>query len=205
MAEPTGGQLILASASPFRRKMLEAAGLQFEVAPADIDEAALKRSLAVATPRLGPASVAEALARAKAEAVARNHPSAIVIGADQVLALGDELFDKPGNLAEARAQLERLRSRTHTLHSAAVLAQQGRIVWTCVEAANLTMRQFSPEFLEGYLSLAGTAVCRTVGAYEIEGAGIQLFERVEGDHFTIIGLPLLSLLAELRDRGVLRT
>jgi septum formation protein len=204
MPEPTGGQLILASASPFRRKMLEAAGLQFEVAPADIDEAALKHSLAVAMPRPSPAAIAEALARAKAEAVERGHPGSIVIGADQVLALEDELFDKPRNLAEARAQLERLRGRTHTLHSAAALVQQGRVVWTCVEAAKLTMRQFSPEFLEGYLSRAGTAVCRTVGAYEIEGVGIQLFERVEGDHFTIIGLPLLSLLAELRARGVLR-
>ena len=203
MPESIGGQLILASASPFRRKMLEAAGVQFEAVPADIDEAALKRRLAGAAPRPGPAAVAEALARAKAEAVARNHPNSVVIGADQVLALGDELLDKPGSVAEARAQLERLRGRTHTLHSAAVLAQGGRIVWTCVEAARLTMRQFSDEFLEGYLARAGTAVCRTVGAYEIEGAGVQLFERVEGDHFTIIGLPLLSLLAELRARGVL--
>lgn len=205
MPERSGRQVILASASPFRRNMLEAAGVQFEAVPADIDEAALKRYLADTTPRPGPTAVAEALARAKAEAVARNHPSAIVIGADQVLALGDELLDKPGSVSEARAQLERLRGRTHTLHSAAVLAQQGGIVWACVETAKLTMRQFSAEFLEAYLSRTGTAVCRTVGAYEIEGAGVQLFERVEGDHFTVLGLPLLPLLDWLRREGLLES
>ena len=203
MAEGSAPQVILASASSFRRRLLEAAGLQFEVVPADVDEAALKRGLAAAVPRPGPGTVAEALARAKAEAVGRNHPDALVIGADQVLALDEELFDKPSDLAEARAQLERLRGRTHTLHTAAVLAQDGKIVWTCVEEAMLTMRAFSRQFLDAYLAHCGAAVCRTVGAYEIEGAGIQLFERVEGDHFTIIGLPLLALLAELRSRGAL--
>jgi septum formation protein len=183
--------------------MLEAAGLQFEVTPADVDEAALKRSLARATPKPAPGPVAEALARAKAEAVGRSHPTALVIGADQVLALGDELFDKPGDIAQARAQLERLRGRTHTLHSAAVLAHGGGIVWACVEEARLSMRPFSAEFLDDYLARCGAAVCRTVGAYEIEGAGIQLFDRIEGDHFTIIGLPLLALLAQLRARGAL--
>src|SRR5262249_50300047 len=145
------------------------------------------------------------LARAKAEAVGREHPGTLVIGADQTLAVGEELFDKPGDTAIARTQLEQLRGKTHTLHSAAVLAQDASIVWTCVEEARLTMRNFSAAFLDAYLASRGEAVCRTVGAYEIESAGIQLFERVEGDHFTIIGLPLIPLLAELRSRGVLPT
>jgi septum formation protein len=203
MAEPSAPQVILASASTFRRRLLEAAGLRFEVVPADVDEAAIKRGLAVAVPRPSPGTVAQALARAKAESVGRNHPDALVIGADQVLALDEELFDKPSDMAEARAQLERLRGRTHTLHTAVVLTHDGKVVWTCVEEAMLTMRAFSAEFLDAYLARSGDAVCRTVGAYEIEGTGIQLFERVEGDHFTIIGLPLLALLAELRSRGAL--
>jgi septum formation protein len=201
MAEPSAPRLILASGSPHRRKLLEAAGLVFEVVASGVDEAPLKRSLSAATP----AAVADTLARAKAEAVARKHARALVIGADQVLALGDELFDKPGDLGEARAQLERLRGRTHRLHTAAALAQDGEIVWTRVEEATLTMRSFSPAFLEGYLARSGASLCHSVGAYEIEGIGIQLFERVEGDHFTIIGLPLIPLLAELRSRGVLPT
>jgi septum formation protein len=205
MPEKSAPPVILASASPFRRKMLEAAGVRFATVPADVNEAALKRRLAAVGSRPSPGAVAEILARAKAEAVGRKHPDALTIGADQVLALDDELFDKPVDLAAARAQLERLRGRTHTLHSAVVLAQDGEIVWTCVEDARLTMRNFSAEFLDAYLARSGEAVCTTVGAYEIEGAGIQLFERVEGDHFTIIGLPLIPLLAELRSRGVLAT
>jgi septum formation protein len=183
--------------------MLEAAGVQFEAVVADVDEGAIKRQLVSVTPRSSPGAVAQTLARAKAEAVGRRHPHALIIGADQVLALGEELFDKPRDMAQARAQLERLRGRTHTLHSAAVLALNGKVAWTCVEQATLTMRAFSLEFLDAYLAHTGEAACRTVGAYEIEGAGIQLFERVEGDHFTIIGLPLLPLLAELRSRGAI--
>jgi septum formation protein len=203
MAEGDAPRLILASASPFRRRMLEAAGLQFEAVPAEVDEGALKRRLAAAVPKPGPAAIAEALAVAKAEAVSGGHPQAVVLGADQVLALGDELFDKPGDLAAARMQLERLRGRTHCLHTAVALARGGRTVWTRVEDATLTMRSFSAEFLDRYLARSGTRLCQTVGAYEIEGAGIQLFERVEGDHFTIIGLPLVPLLAELRTRGAI--
>jgi septum formation protein len=192
--------LILGSGSPYRRTMLEAAGVGFRVVPADVDEAALKRSLARQT---SPADVAEALARAKAAAVSAAHPDALVIGADQVLALGDELFDKPHDLAAARKQLERLRGNTHRLVSAVALAQRGEIVWTHLDEAVMSMRAFSAEFLERYIAQAGPELCRIVGAYEIEGPGIQLFERVEGDHFTIIGLPLLPLLAELRARGVI--
>lgn len=201
MAEPTRRQLVLASASPFRRRMLEAAGLFFGVTPADVDEAQLKRDLLESGST--PSTIAEALAAAKAEAVSVRLPEAIVIGADQVLALGTELFSKPGSTSEARGQLQRLRGKSHHLHTAAALAVGGEVVWGRVEIATLAMRPFSDAFLDRYLAEAGDRVCRTVGAYEIEGLGIQLFDRIEGDIFTIIGLPLLPLLAELRGRGVI--
>jgi septum formation protein len=197
--------LILGSASPYRRRMLEAAGLSFRVVTAAVDEAALKRRLAGASVKLAPADVAVALARAKAEAVSSSQPDALVIGADQILALDGELLDKPGTLEAARAQLNRLRGKVHRLVSAVALAQTGRTVWNHVDEAVLTMRRFSPEFLDAYLKQAGSAVSGIVGAYEIEGPGIQLFERVEGDHFTIIGLPLVPLLAELRSRGAIES
>ena len=199
----TSRPLILASGSPYRRKMLEAAGLSFHVVPADVDEAALKRGLAAQSPKPISAAVADALARAKAQSVSARHPDATVIGADQILALGDDLLDKPGDLAAARVQLERLRGKTHRLISAVVVAEAGKVLWTHVDEAVLTMRSFSPEFLDRYMAEAGPGLCQIVGAYEIEGPGIQLFERVEGDHFTIIGLPLVPLLAELRSRGVI--
>jgi septum formation protein len=194
-------RLVLASASPYRRRLLEAAGLGLEVLPAEVDEDAIKRRLTGAG--TAPKAVAEALARAKAEAVSGVRQRALVIGADQVLALGDTIFSKAVDAAEARRQLLALRGRSHQLHTAAVLATGGKIVWSAVETATLTMRQFSDAFLEDYLAAAGDQVTRTVGAYEIEGRGIQLFERIDGDTFTIIGLPLLPLLAELRARGVI--
>lgn len=195
--------LVLASTSPFRRRMLEAAGLSFEVMSPDVDEASLKRRYC--SSGAAPGAIAEALACAKAGAVSRRMPAALVIGADQVLALGDELFDKPADLAIAREQLLRLRGRAHQLHTAAALSLDGRIVWSHVESATLVMRSFSNELLEGYLAAMGSRLCQIVGGYEIEGRGIQLFERVDGDYFTVIGLPLLALLAELRNRGVLET
>lgn len=203
MASRVGSGLVLASGSIYRRRMLEAAGVAFEVVPADVDEAALKRLLAAAVPRPDGATIALALARAKAQSVSAQHRDATVIGADQILALGDELFDKPGDLAAARTQLERLRGKTHRLISAVVLAQGGKVVWENVDEARLTMRSFSPAFLDRYLAEAGNDLCRIVGAYEIEGHGIQLFDRVDGDHFTIIGLPLVPLLAALRARGMI--
>jgi nucleoside triphosphate pyrophosphatase len=201
MVERSRRQLVLASASPFRRRMLEAAGLSFEVAAADVDESALKRDLL----RCGsmPAAIAEALAAAKAESISARLPEALVIGADQVLALGQELFSKPASPSEAREQLLRLRGKSHQLHTAVCLADGGKAVWNHVETATLAMRPFSDAFLADYLRGAGDRVCHTVGAYEIEGPGIQLFERIEGSTFTIIGLPLLPLLAELRTRGAL--
>lgn len=196
--------LLLASASPFRRRLLEAAGVRFRVVAANVDEAALKHRLAADGSAIGPSSVSEALAAAKAGAVSSAFPESLVVGADQVLALGDEVFDKPGDLAGLRAQLERLRGRTHRLFSAVALAQEGKVVWSMVDCATLTMRNFSNAFLDAYLTESGDDLCRIVGGYEIEGPGIQLFDRVEGDYFTIIGLPLVPLLAELRAHGVVR-
>jgi septum formation protein len=198
-------ELVLASTSPFRRRMLQAAGLSFSAVAPEVDESILKRELASKQPPAGASDVAAALARAKAQAVSARMPAALVIGADQVLALGDELFDKPGDLARARTQLQRLRGRPHQLHTAAALAEGGEIVWRRTEIATLHMRPFSDAFLDAYLAEAGPGIFATIGGYEVEGRGIQLFERIDGDHFTIIGLPLLPLLAELRDRGVIAT
>jgi septum formation protein len=198
-----GVPVLLASASPYRRKMLQDAGLSFDVVTASVDEAALKREFLARTPKPSAGAIASALAQAKAEAVSRTRRDALVIGADQVLIAGDDLLDKPGSAAAARAQLARLRGKTHRLISAVSLAQAGAALWTHVDEANLTMRAFSDTFLDGYVAEAGERLAGIVGAYEIEGRGIQLFERVEGDHFTIIGLPLVPLLAELRSRGVM--
>lgn len=195
--------IILASTSPFRRRMLAAAGLPCRAVAPDVDEAVLKREMAVAKGCLRPSDVAAALALAKAQCVSARHPDSLVIAADQVLAHGNAVFDKPANMAAARQQLWQLRGTTHRLHTAAVLAQGGKSVWSCVEIATLTMRTFSQAFLEGYLAHVGPRVCATVGGYEIEDRGIQLFEHIEGDYFTIIGLPLLAVLAELRARGAM--
>jgi septum formation protein len=195
--------LVLASGSSSRRRLLEAAGLTFRVVPPDVDETALKGTLLAQTPKPSAATVAETLARAKCEAVSGRIAGAVVIGADQVLALDEELFDKPPDVAAARAQLLRLRGTTHHLLTAVALAQEGRTVWQCMETATLTLRSFSPMALDRYLAVAGDRVTRSVGAYEIEGPAIQLFERIEGDYFTILGLPLLPLLAELRARGAI--
>lgn len=203
MADVGAQPLILASASPFRRRMLEAAGLSFRAVAADLDEGTLKREMLQAGAT--PPAIAEALARAKAEAVGMRFSEGLVIGCDQVLALGGELFSKPADRTGARAQLQRLRGKSHRLHSAVVLAISGKVVWKYVDTATLAMRAFSDDFLTRYLDDAGDRVCHTVGAYEIEGPGIQLFDRIEGDYFGIIGLPLLPLLAELRARGAVPT
>ena len=193
-------QIVLASASRARREILAAAGVPFTVEPADVDEPALRAKLKAGTP---PTEVAEILARAKAEDVGRRHRDSVVIGADQVLAFGDEVLTKPGDEAGARVTLTKLRGRTHELHSAVALAEDGQVTWTHTGTARLTMRNFSDEFLEEYLVRAGDQIGGSVGAYELEGPGVQLFERIEGDYFTILGLPLLAVLAELRSRGVI--
>jgi septum formation protein len=205
MAEAAPVQLLLASASPSRRKLLEAAGVRFRVVATNVDETALKRGLAAQGLANSPAAVAEAVAAAKARGASLGLGASLVVGADQILALDDELFDKPGDLVTARAQLERLRGRVHQLFSAVALARDGEVVWSMVDRATLAMRNFSDAFLDAYLAEAGLGLCQIVGSYEIEGRGIQLFDRVEGDHFTIIGLPLMPLLDQLRMRGAIAT
>ena len=187
--------LILASTSASRRAILEAAGVAFTAMAPEVDEDAAKAKLLSAG--AGPLDIAMQLADLKAIAVSRRH-SGLVIGADQTLELGGALIDKPGDLAEARATLEALRGRTHRLHSAVVVASGGEALWRDVVTARLTMWPFSDAFLDRYLADQGDRVLSSVGAYLIEGRGIQLFEEIDGDHFAILGLPLLPLLNYLR-------
>ena len=201
----TSRAVILASGSKARRDMLIAAGVVFEIQAADIDEAAMRASLEAehGDDIVPPEDVAEILAIAKAEAVSALHPDALVIGADQVLALHGEIFAKPADVAAAKAQLERLRGATHRLYSAVAVVRGGEMLFAHVDAAYLTMREFSDDFLAAYLAQAGEAVTSSVGAYQLEGLGIQLFEAIDGDYFTILGMPLLLLLGELRRHGVI--
>ena len=194
-------ELILASGSRFRRQMLEQAGVAFSVVTASVDEPAARAEMARMTPGMQPGDVAMRLAELKALEVGARNRHALVIGADQVLALDGLIFGKPADSAAARAQLLQLRGKTHTLPTAVVLAQDGRIVWRHLGVAELEMRFFSDGFLATYLAAAGSVVTETVGGYALEGLGAQLFERVAGDYFTVIGLPLIPLLGELRERG----
>ena len=194
-------KLILASGSAARRQMLEAAGLSFEVDAPRMDEEAAKASLRAEG--LKPRDQADALAELKALSVSRGRPD-FVIGADQMLALGREVFDKPKSVDEARDHLLRLRGQTHELITATVVAREGAIIWRHIDTPKLKMRAFSDEFLDDYMSRAGEDVLRSVGAYQLEGLGAQLFERVEGDYFSVLGLPLLPLLAFLREHGIAR-
>jgi septum formation protein len=190
----TGQPLVLASKSDIRAKILSAAGLRFEVRPAPIDERAVEAKAG----NPDAAAAARLLARAKAQTVAASLPGRIVLGADQTLA-GDSLrFSKPKDRAAAAEQLRSLRGRTHELHSALALVCDGTVLFDCVDSARLTMRDFSDRFLNDYLDMAGASAMSSVGGYQLEGVGIQLFERIEGDYFTILGLPLLPLLAFLR-------
>ena len=194
--------VVLASGSVTRQRLLRAAGVTFSVDVAHVDEAAMIESL---TAEKAPArDVADLLAELKALKVSTRHPQAFVIGTDQVLSAGSELFQKPGTLAGAREQLRQLRGRTHVLSSAVLVARDGSVVWRVVQEARLTMRDFSDAFLEGYLADAGEDILGSVGAYHVEGLGIQLFSRIDGDTFTILGLPLLPLLDFLRTHGTLK-
>jgi septum formation protein len=192
--------LILASGSAARIAMLRAARVPFETMPAPVDEAAVKA--AMLGEGASPRDVADALAELKARRVAARAPGALVVGADQVLSCDGRLYDKPCDPAEARDQLVALRGRTHELHAAAVVYEDARPVWRRVGRAQLTMRPFTDAFLDGYVAAQGAALCETVGGYRIEAGGAQLFARVQGDLFIIMGLPLLELLAFLRTRGV---
>jgi septum formation protein len=194
-------QLILASGSEVRAKLLRSAGLTFDVVPPHVDELTVKEALVAEGVR--PRDVADALAELKAAKVSTSHPGALVIGSDQILLFDGEIISKSSDVAEARALLQRLSGQPHQLLTAVVLGRSGAIVWRHIASAELAMRKLSDDFLDGYLSSQGEAILSSVGCYQLEGAGIQLFSRIDGDYFGILGLPLLPLLNVLRDMGAL--
>jgi septum formation protein len=194
-----GERLVLASKSAARRAMLEGAGVTFSVHVADVDEDAVK---AVHDPA-DAAGLAVELARVKALAVSRHDPDAWVLGADQTLAFDGGLISKARSLEEARARLSTMRGKPHALHSGAALAHNGQIVWSGVDTALMRVRAFSDAFLDAYLDREGESLLSSVGSYKLEGMGSQLFDRIDGDYFTVLGLPLWPVLTELRRAGVL--
>jgi len=202
MSEPKS-RLVLASASLARAHLLKAAGLLFETMPAQIDEAAVKKLARDPASDVEASDVAALLARTKAVAVSDRCAGALVIGADQTLLVDDRLLDKPADKRDAREKLIMLRGRTHVLDTSVACARDGMVVWTANERAYLTMRDFSNEALGQYLAAVGDDVTTSVGGYKIEGRAIQLFSRIEGDYFSILGLPLLALLQFLRDQQVI--
>lgn len=197
----TAPKLFLASQSSVRARLLRAAGVPFEQVAAAVDEEAVKE--AMTGDQATPAEIAEALAELKAIKGTLRQRGALVLGCDQALACDGNLYSKPRSLAEARAQLLSLRGRRHELLTAAVIARDGRAIWRHLDRARLLMRDFSDRFLDDYLAAMGDNVTATVGGYEVEGWGAQLFAQIDGDHFSIQGLPLLPVLAILRGHGVL--
>ena len=194
-------EVILASGSAGRRMLLENAGVPFRVELPDVDERAIEA--AIDESGATPAELALILAEAKAIEVSLRFPDAIVIAADQTMNMGDRLFHKPADMDEARRNLIALSGNTHELNSAVVVAENGRAPWSHVDTAYMTMREFSPAYVGRYLSAVGDAALKSVGSYQIEGMGAQLFDTAEGSYFTIIGLPLLPLLQMLREYGVI--
>ncbi|MGN6311551.1 MAG: Maf family protein [Xanthobacteraceae bacterium] len=192
--------LILASQSRARQAVLAGAGIAFEALPAELDERAIEEESGLTTP----GEVAECLARAKASVVSVLHPGRYVIGADQTLALGARRFSKPADRAAAADQIATLAGNTHELHAAVAVVHDGQVLFSHVSIARMTMRPLSRNTIDTYLEEAGDAVRGSVGAYQLEGLGVHLFERIEGDYFTILGLPLLPLLAFLRSQNLLR-
>ncbi|HEV2336293.1 MAG TPA: Maf family protein [Stellaceae bacterium] len=199
----TAERVILASASAARAGLLRAAGVEFNAEPAEIDESRLKCEAHEA----GHSAIvcAMTLATAKASVISHRHPRALVIGADQILAIGREWFDKPANLLEAGAQLRVLRGRVHELATAACVVRNSVTLWGATSVPELQMRQFSDAFVEAYVAAEGEVLLGSVGAYRLEGRGAQLFSRIAGDHFAVLGLPLIELLEFLRERGVILT
>jgi len=196
---PISGELVLASGSMSRKALLAAAGVRFVADPADLDEDALMASLQQA----GAEVMAQSLAEQKALTVSRRHQGRIVLGGDSVIAFGEDYLSKCANLEEARNLLQRLSGHTHLLVSAAALARDGALLWTHASPCRMTMRVLSPDFLEDYLAREGEAILSSVGCYHFEGRGAQLFDKVEGDYFSVLGLPLLAVLAQLRKEGLL--
>ncbi|MBY3562248.1 Maf-like protein [Rhizobium laguerreae] len=194
-------KLILASSSPFRRMLMENAGLSFEAHAARIDERAVEAPLEKAGAK--PDAVALVLARAKAEEVSSRFPKNLVIGSDQTMSLGDNVFHKPKNLADAARHLQVLSGVTHRLNSAVAIVSDGVVLWEHLAHAELTMRPLTMDFISRHLARVGERALSSVGAYQLEGEGIQLFEKIEGDYFTILGLPMLPLLKKLRELGAI--
>lgn len=188
--------VMLASTSPFRRQLLENAGLEIEAVAPQIDERAVEEPLQGSG--MNPEDIAMILAEAKATEVSERYPDRWVIGGDQTLSLDEQLFHKPADMEGARRHLLALSGRTHQLNSAVVLARNGEALWRHISIARMTMRKLDPGFIGRHLSSVGASALSSVGAYQIEGKGIQLFEKIDGDYFTIVGMPLLPLLAELR-------
>lgn len=195
-----GSPLILASSSKTRQALLKNAGLQFLAVPAAVDERAIEENLPLAG--RDPVSVARHLALAKAIEVSQRHPGAYVIGCDQTMSLGDRIFHKAGSLDEARDTLTQLRGKAHFLNSAVCLVRDGELLWSEVVRACMQVRDFSDAFLDGYIERNGETILSSVGCYQLEGEGIQLFDAIGGDYFTILGLPLLPLLEALREHEI---
>lgn len=195
--------IVLASGSATRARILRDAGVELIIDPPAVDESGIKSALQA--DGAAAADVAETLAELKAMRVSRNHPGRLVVGADQMLECGGVWFDKPPDLDHARAQLVALRGKTHILTSSAVVVRDGARLWHHTDQARLTMRMFTDAFIDGYLAASGSDIARSVGAYHLEGLGAQLFQRVEGDFFTVLGLPLLPLLDWLRVQDVLQS
>ncbi len=193
--------LILASSSPFRRKLLENAGLSFEVHPAELDERAIEASLD--EEQSSPQQISLMLARAKALDVSRHFSATLVLGSDQTMSLGSRVFHKPKNLNDAKQHIKSLSGRTHRLNSGIALARDGAIIWDHVDHAELTVRSLNEEFIDRYIDQCGDKLLGSVGAYQLEAEGIQLFSKIVGDYFTILGLPMLPLLKKLREVGAI--
>jgi septum formation protein len=193
--------IILASTSKIRRNILSNAGIEFSAVDSEIDETAAKNSI----PEFLPRNLALELAKQKSQKISRQLPEAVVVGADQVLGFKDQIFNKPASRADAEKQLSMLRNATHTLYSAISCAIAGTQVWNHCSEARLTMRNFTPEFLSSYLSSNPENYLSSVGAYKVEETGIQLFEKIEGDYFTVLGLPILPLLKFLREREIIQS
>jgi nucleoside triphosphate pyrophosphatase len=200
----TDTPLVLASASAARASILRAAGLGIEIQPANVDEAAIRETLLDSSQSVTTEDVAIILGEAKALEVSAQRPEALVIAGDQILVFNDEILAKPPTIKDAYLQLNKLAGETHRLESSIVCAYNGETLWRHVSAAHLKMRTYSPVFAENYLAVLGAQALTSVGAYQLEGLGVQLFEKIEGDYFTILGLPMLPLLAFLRELGILK-
>ena len=193
--------LVLASSSPFRRMLLQNAGLSFEAHPAGINERAIEMRLTEM--HAGPEQVAVELAKAKALDVSRRFPGSLVLGSDQTMSLGERVFHKPADIHEARSHIAALSGKTHRLNSGVALARDGAVVWDHVSHADMTVRPLSEAFIDRYVARCGEKLLSSVGAYQLEGEGIHLFSAIDGDYFTILGLPMLPLLAKLREMGAI--